>query len=1153
MDHGKQAPLAVIGMACRVPGGNDLVQFWQLLLDGRCGIVEAPAARLDRELYYDSRHGVRCKTYTSLGGLIEYRPFDASKCPVPARILPSAEVGHRELCQVAADACRHAGMNPFDLPQRNVGVYVGHNLGGPVAGDLIYATRVEQTAQYLRELDRFRQVAAGTERAIVDEVVRRVRDSLPRRGPAGLPEMYTHMAAAILSEAFGLNGPSMILDAACSSALQGLAMASRALRLGRIDMAIVGGASFYHVDSQMLFSSAQSASASGSCPFDQRADGLVSGEGYLAILVKTLQRAMADGNPVLAVIRGIGVSADGRGKSLWAPRAEGQVLAMRRAYDGGLDIDRLQYVEAHATSTRLGDLTELHALAEILGTRRSRAKVPLGGVKANIGHTLESAGLAGLVKTILAINHKTIPQQIQIEHLNTGIDWDAAPFYVPTTNLSWPEPEGDHPRRGAVNSFGIGGLNVHVVVDEFRERPSVKQSKIAVVGLPGSAATTTDVAPGPNAREPIAIVGAGCIFPGARTLEAFWELLASGRDPKCAAPADRWDAPPDYDLAARRPWPISTRRGGFITDFQFDWRRHKLPPKQVAQADPLQLMILDATDAALADAGYDTKPYDKTRVGVVVGTIFGSDFCEQLQMGFRLPDFCAVLGKILRERGVAEAEIAALAEAYSDKLLEHMPALLDETGGFTPSTLASRITKTYDLMGGAATVDSGAASSLAALSSAIDTLADGSCDMMICAAGNRAMGLSLYESMSLRGDLAGGDPKSPFDAAATGHLPGEGVGVVVLRRLADARQDGDRIRGIIHAVGAGFAATCDEAVAQSIGKAYRAADVTRDGTLLLETAGTGRLDIDSREVAASIVGLTADARKSPVVLGTVVGQIGHTQGASGMASLMAAMGSLDKSEAPPVFGATEPIPPLATASSPLRLATAPTRLAPADDRSPVLAGINSIDPLGAAYHLVLQRGVEVATAVSETPPADSIQHSAAEPSEAETRIETPPSTPWRIVRIGAATIDELVRLATEAAADAEQWFARAETVRFAPKQPCRLALVARDAADLRAKLTLASQHAGTSKAAMLARNDVFVGQADARGGKVAFLFSGQGSQYPGMLRALLDEFPPAAEALRRIDAVLGRLNIPAFGEFAAADSQLLGKDVWFTQLSLLCA
>src|SRR5262249_25071686 len=215
--------------------------------------------------------------------------------------------------------------------------------------------------------DPFREATGSQADAVIEETVRRVRDSLPRRGPAGTPEGATRFAATMISEALGLSGPSMILDAACSSALQGLVMASRGLQLGRIDMAIVGGASYYHVDSQIIFSRAQSASPRAvCCPFDADADGLVSGEGYVAIVVKTVERAHADGDPIQCVIRGIGVSSDGRGKSLWAPRKEGQLLAIRRAYEHGLDLGRLQFVEAHATSTRVGDMTELKALAEVL-------------------------------------------------------------------------------------------------------------------------------------------------------------------------------------------------------------------------------------------------------------------------------------------------------------------------------------------------------------------------------------------------------------------------------------------------------------------------------------------------------------------------------------------------------------------------------------------------------------------------------------------------------------------------------------------------------------------------------------------------------------------------------------------------------------------
>ncbi|MBN1589027.1 MAG: acyltransferase domain-containing protein, partial [Pirellulales bacterium] len=836
-----------------------------------------------------------------------------------------------------------------------------------------------------------------------------------------------------------------------------------------------------------------------------------------------------DGDPIQAVIRGIGVSSDGRGKSLWAPRVEGQVLAMQRAYEGDLDINRLQYVEAHATSTRLGDLTELKALAEVLAGRHSRDKVAIGAVKANIGHTLETAGLAGLVKTVLAMQHKTIPRQIHIEKLNSGVDWQQAPFQVPTSNIPWPEFDDHHPRRAAVNSFGIGGINVHVVLDEYRDSAGAPR---ATAGLPSSA--------GVDPPEPIAIVGAGCIFPGARTLDAFWDLITSGRDPKSTAPPERHGT----TIGPETP----TRRGGFIADFQFDWRRHKLPPKQVANADPLQLMILDATDAALIDAGYDTKAYDKTRVGVIVGTVFGSEFCEQLQMGFRLPDFCATLGDVLRRQGVEESQISSISEAYCDTMLAHMPALLDETGGFTPSTLASRITKTYDLMGGAATVDSGMASSTAALSSAVNMLADGSSDMVICAAGHRAMGRTTYEAMSLRGDLADDNSRGPFDESAKGHLPGEGVGVVILKRLADARRDGDRIRGIIRSVGTGFAASRQDAVAQSIGRAYQTAAAAPQDVLLLETSGTGRPELDDQEVVASAEGLAPAGRQQPIILGSVVGQIGHTQGASGMASLLVAMHSLKEQSVPATVGATEPAPSIAARRSQIQLATTSTSIpldaAHKDIGDQALAGVNSIDSLGAAYHVVLQRGVE-------TPVAESIETPAVVGQPRANAVEA--YSAWRIVRLGAATMAELARRANEAASRASRRFADASSVGFLPEQTCRLAILAQDADELREKLAMAAQHLGTPKVAMLARKNIFVGQVTAPAGKVAFLFSGQGSQYPGMLKTLVDEFPPAAETLGQIDTVLRRLGMPTFGEFCWVNGGVLGSDVWLTQLSLLCA
>ena len=330
-------------------------------------------------------------------------------------------------------------------------------------------------------------------------------------------------------------------------------------------------------------------------------------------------------------MRGAGISSDGKGKSLWAPRKEGQIKAMERAYRAGVDMSSLQYLEAHATATQLGDATELNTLSEVLeGKIEPGKKIPVTSLKANIGHALETAGAAGLVKAVLAIQNATIPPAINIKKLNPKIDWDNVPLYVPTAATPWPAPADGKPRCAGVNAFGIGGLNMHVVVEEFNE-----SSKRLVAQSPKSAPVKLETT---AQDEAIAIVGMGCVLPGALNIQSYWDLLVSGRNPKRPVPDGRWRTDLAYRPGSREAYRSGATIGGFITDFEYDWRKHKVPPKQVAQADPLQFMLLDAADQAMADAGYDTRPFDRQRVSVVVGTEFGGDFAFQLQMGLRLPE-----------------------------------------------------------------------------------------------------------------------------------------------------------------------------------------------------------------------------------------------------------------------------------------------------------------------------------------------------------------------------------------------------------------------------------------------------------------------------------------------------------------------------------
>ncbi len=873
-------PLAIVGMACRLPGADDVQQFWEMLVQGRCAVANLPQQRLDAQLYFDPDKGARNRCYTRLGAIVTNCRFDDEVALSP-QLTRRADGTHWMMCQVAAQALRDAGMDPLALPYRRAGVYVGHTIGSGLDGDLACAAGIDEASQLLFDVGPFRELAVDDQRSLVEEMARCVRDQLLPDRTADL-DLASNMVAGMIAKAFGLDGPFMAVNAACASSLQSLLLAARSLQRGSIEMAIVGGASVCSRDWLLLFSAAKSLSSTQSRPFDRRADGLVIGEGYTAVILKTLDRAIADRDTIHAVIHGIGASTDGRGRSLWAPRREGQVLAIRRAYRDRSELSEVQYIEAHATATPLGDATEIASVQEVFQDAIPEGKkIPMGSVKANIGHLLEAAGLAGVIKAVLCMQQKTIPAAINVEQLNPSIDWAHLPVHVPLETIAWPAAAPGKPRRAGINAFGIGGLNLHVAIASF-DQPA-EDARTTQLGAPSIAAVR-----GPE-DDAIAVVGVGCVFPGAANVPAFQELLASGRDPKVPPPADRWFSVACEGVSDPSGMPAPTARGGFVTNFSYDWRRHRIPPKQVEHADPLQFMMLDAADQALCDAHYAPASFDRGRTGVVVGTEFTGDFTDRLQLVLRLPFLQQVLRGQLARQPISGGQSAAIVEAFGDAVREKWPVLADETGSFSASSLAVRIAKTWDLMGGACAVDSGATSSLAALSSALDLLVCGDCDLMFCVGAQRNLNRRKY-AMLARAELLAQDAnaRGPFDRNAAGYVPAEGGGVLLLKRLGDARRDGDQIRAVIHRVSVSHKNSVDalrEAVSHSL--------LTPDGQArplqFLMTDATGVRADDELVARAALALVPAVDNGTPLQLSSVVGQIGHAGGASGMASLVAAI------------------------------------------------------------------------------------------------------------------------------------------------------------------------------------------------------------------------------------------------------------------------
>lgn len=512
----------------------------------------------------------------------------------------------------------------------------------------------------------------------------------------------------------------------------------------------------------------------------------------------------------------------------------------------------------------------------------------------------------------------------------------------------------------------------------------------------------------------------------------------------------------------------------------------------------MQFLLLDAADQAFKHVGYGDRQFDKTRCGAIVGTMFGGEFGDQLQVGMHLPQFRNTLRDVLLARGVPGEQIELIADRFQKLLLRRMPALVDETGSFTASTLASRITKTFDLMGGATAIDAGDASAMAALSSAVDLLRTGDCDMMVCAAGQCAMSFVQYEMMNRMRRLAIGEGRGAFDANATGLVPGEGVGVLLLKRLSDAKRDGDDIHGIIHGIGSARSDSLEESVTKAIERSIEASGISADDVSFVEASANGIPARDAAEFAAVTSVFKADNRESPLLLGTASGQLGHSAGGSGMVSLLKATTELEHIEMPKNVGVDNPADYVAQNRDHVNAVAERTPVSVLREDGRMFAGVNCISQYNLAYHELLERPTKVAK------PKPKAKPQASQPSASSSGRK------WRIVRLTAATLPELEQAAIQAVENADTVFQSAAINGGFEAGEFRLAVVVGDSGELAKKLRLAAKQLANPKAkGPLAEQGIFLGEPGTVPPQVAFLFPGQGSQYTGMLKSLIEELPAA--------------------------------------------
>ncbi|MGI9183167.1 MAG: type I polyketide synthase, partial [Longimicrobiaceae bacterium] len=433
VERARHEPIAIVGMACRFPGGADTPEaFWHLLREGADAVREVPRERWELEALYDPDPDAPGKTATRWGAFLDRVDlFDAPFFGIAPREAAGMDPQQRLLLELAWEALERAAISPEKLMGSSTGVFVG--IAGSDYSQL-------QLRAGLAGMDAYS--ASGNAHSV---------------------------AAGRLSFVLGLQGPCFPIDTACSSSLVAVHQAVQSLRAGECRMALAGGVNLIlSPETTVALSKLRMMAPDGRCKaFDARADGFVRGEGGALLALKRLSDAEADGDHVVALIRGSAINQDGRSNGLTAPNGPAQEAVIRAALaSADLEPERVGYVEAHGTGTALGDPIEVQALAAVLGAGRSEP-LPVGSVKANVGHLESAAGIAGLVKLVLALQHREIPPQIHVQSLNPHIPWEELPVTVPTSLRVW---ESGGTRIGGVSSFGFSGTNAHVIVEEFVER-----------------------------------------------------------------------------------------------------------------------------------------------------------------------------------------------------------------------------------------------------------------------------------------------------------------------------------------------------------------------------------------------------------------------------------------------------------------------------------------------------------------------------------------------------------------------------------------------------------------------------------------------------------------------------------------------------------
>jgi len=675
-------PVAIVAMGCVLPGAQNPEQYWSNILAGVSGITDlgdhdptaaldflGGSARPDQKIVSD-------KTYTLLSGSAGAIVYDAALLSSSYSKAQFERLTRAEKLLAMASAQAFAGALRAKLsaiPADRIECVLGATADGFHEYELaMFEESMEETLAQV-ETD-------ASRRATFSKSLRRIWGEPAADNPR-VPQ--SDSCRGVIESTAGRPIRTYVIDAACSSSLYAIGLGVTALQDRTKDVMLVGGVFAPALANSALFAQFRGLSPNASRPFDVSADGVIFGEGSGLLVLKRLSDAMAAGDSVLGVVRGVGVSSDGKSPAINVPQSKGQSIAILRAYDSShIDTNSIQYVEAHATATPVGDAVEFGALQRAITRKPELPRIELGSVKALVGHTGWAAGAASVIKLCKAFENRTIPPQYNYNSPNPAIDLSASPFQISTTVKPWPSNSGV-PRRAAINGFGFGGTNAHLILEEFN--PAYHAKLCAAV------------APMTPANPTLAVIDAAALFPSASGIE---KSPTNGQQAFARA-------------ALRLP------------------KGQRLLPDVTEHMDSGQYLALLAAEQVLPALGERLKEL-RDEIGIVIGVESKTDrgiranqriFLDRLRRKFAEDKTSD--GLPLSERGVI---LDRVCDAVRKDVIPSGPYTLP---GLMPNVISGRVANMFELHGPNVVIDMGSNSLFQSLMVARDFLMHGECKAVL--------------------------------------------------------------------------------------------------------------------------------------------------------------------------------------------------------------------------------------------------------------------------------------------------------------------------------------------------------------------------------------------------------------------------------------